>query len=71
MRLRRESEIHHQYLQLKEVSKIIKDYVHENYEDEKIKKERMENYLKLRVSTIPFESFSIGKRYHEVRLFIC
>ena len=41
---------HHQYLQLKEISTIIKDYVQENYEVEKIKKEKMENYLKLLVN---------------------
>ena len=42
---------HHQHLQSKEISTIIKDYVQENYEVEKIKKEKMENYLKLLVST--------------------
>ena len=68
---KKKSENPDQYLQSKEISTIIKDYVQQNYEDEKVRKEKIENYLKSLVGVNPeedsksFEEFYEDESYHD------
>ena len=70
---KKRSEDPDQYLQSKEISTIIKDYVQQNYEDEKIRKEKTDNYLKLSLSANPeedsksFEEFYQDETYHNAK----
>ena len=60
-----------QCLQSKEISGIVKDYIQQNYEDENVRREKIENYLKLLLNANPgedsksFEEFYEDTSYHD------
>ena len=53
------------YLQSKEILIIVKDYAQQNFGDEKIRKEKFENYLKLLLIINPDEDFENFKEFYD------
>ena len=62
---KKRSEDPDQYLQWKEISTIIKDYVQQNYEDENVRKQKSETYLKLLISPNSAEDFKSFEEFYE------
>ena len=62
---KKRSENPDQYLQSKDISAIIKDYVQQNYESEKIRKEKIENFLKLLLSVNPGENSKNFEEFYD------
>ena len=65
---KKKSEDPDEYLQSKVFSSIINEYMQQNFVDEKIRKEKAENYLKLLLIAVPDKTLRVLKNFMKIKL---